>query len=94
VPGFALHDELAALAKAGLSNRQVLESATRLPAEWLGTIDDRGVVAVGKRADLLLLDANPLENIENTRSIAGVIVGGRYYSRDELKNRMDMMSRN
>ena len=93
VPGFSLHDELAALAKAGLSNRQVLESATRLPAEWLGTIDDRGVIAAGKRADLLLLKANPLEDIENTRSIAGVIVGGRYYSRDELKNRLEMMSR-
>jgi hypothetical protein len=94
VPGFSLHDELAALAKAGLSNRQVLESATRLPAEWLGTIDDRGVVAVGKRADLLLLAANPLQDIRNTRRIAAVIVSGRYYSRDEIKNRLEMMIRN
>ena len=93
VPGFALHDELAALAKAGLTNRQVLESATRLPAEWLGTIDDRGTVAVGKRADLLLLEGNPLEDIKNTRRIAGVIVGGRYFSRNELNVRLEMSRR-
>ena len=93
MPGFALHDELAALAKAGLTNRQVLESATRLPAEWLGTIDDRGTVAVGKRADLLLLEGNPLEDIKNTRRIAGVIVGGRYFSRNELNVRLEMSRR-
>lgn len=95
VPGFSLQDELQALAQAGLSNRQVLESATRLPAEWLGTSDDRGVVATGKRADLLLLHRNPLERIENTREIAGVIVGGKLYSRKEIDERMaDMRRRN
>lgn len=93
VPGFSLHDELAALAQAGLSNRQVLESATRLPAEWLGTVDDRGVIAVGKRADLLLLEGNPLQDIKNTRRIAGVIVGGKYYSRGELNNRLELSRR-
>lgn len=92
VPGFSLHDELEALAKAGLSNQQVLDSATRLPAQWLGTIDDRGVVAVGKRADLLLLEGNPLQDIKNTRRIAGVIVGGRFYSRNELDSRMKALS--
>jgi imidazolonepropionase-like amidohydrolase len=95
VPGFSLHDELEALASAGLSNRQVLESATRLPAEWLGTSDDRGVIATGKRADLLLLERNPLERIENTRRIAAVIVGGELHSRKELDERMeDLRHRN
>ena len=89
VPGFSLHDELEALAKAGLSNRQVLESTTRLPAEWLGTSHDRGVVATGKRADLLLLERNPLERVENTRRITGVIVSGEFYSRTELDKRME-----
>jgi hypothetical protein len=93
VPGFSLHDELEALANAGLSNRQVLDSATRLPAEWLGTIDDRGTVAVGKRADLLLLEANPLAEIENTRRIAAVIVTGKLYSRAELDRRLDALNR-
>ncbi|RRA49180.1 amidohydrolase family protein [Acidipila sp. EB88] len=88
VAGFALHDELEAMARYGLSNRQVLEGATRLPAEWLGVAEDRGVVAVGKRADLLLLDANPMENVANTRRIAAVIVGGRLRKRHELDEQM------
>jgi imidazolonepropionase-like amidohydrolase len=92
VAGFALHE---ALARAGLSNRAVLESATRLPAQWLRTIQDRGEVVSGKRADLLLLDADPLENVRNTRRIAAVIVGGRYHSRAELDARMsELLKRN
>ena len=93
VPGFALQDELAALAQAGLSNQQILESTTRLPAEWLGTSADRGVVAAGKRADLLLLDRNPLEHIENTRRIAGVIVAGTLHTRAELDALMEDLLR-
>jgi imidazolonepropionase-like amidohydrolase len=92
VPGFSLHDELEALANAGLSNRQALDSATRLPSEWLGTRDDRGVVAAGQRADLLLLDANPLDDIKNTRRIAAVIVSGKLYSRSELDSRMNALT--
>ncbi len=84
VPGFGLHDELGALTRAGLSNRQALESATRLPSEWLGVSADRGTVEVGRRADLLLLDADPLADISNTRRIGAVIVGGRYFSRAML----------
>jgi imidazolonepropionase-like amidohydrolase len=92
VPGFSLHDELAALANAGLSNRQVLESATRLPAEWLGTIDDRGTLTAGKRADLLLLEGNPLADIKNIRRISAVIVSGKLYSRSELNARLEALS--
>ena len=92
VPGFSLHDELEALARAGLGNRQVLESTTRLPAEWLGTIGDRGTVEAGKRADLVLLDANPLDDIANTRKIAAVIRDGRYLPRKELDRRMAVLA--
>lgn len=92
VPGFSLHDELAALAGAGLSNRQVLDSATRLPAEWLGTLGDRGVVAAGKRADLLLLEGNPLADIKNTRRIAAVIGSGKLYARSELQARLEAVA--
>jgi hypothetical protein len=91
VPGFALHDELAALTRAGLSNRQALESATRLPSEWLGVSADRGTVEVGRRADLMLLDADPLADISNTRRISAVIAGGRYLSRAELDRRLSDM---
>lgn len=88
VPGFALHDEFEALARAGLGNLQVLEATTRLPAEWLGTIRDRGTVETGKRADLVLLDADPLADIANTRRIRAVIVGGRYLDRASLDRKM------
>ena len=92
VPGFALHDELEVMARYGLTNKQVLEGATRLPAEWLGVAEDRGVVAVGKRADLLLLDADPLVNVANTRKIASVIVGGHFLSSQELDRQMKALA--
>jgi imidazolonepropionase-like amidohydrolase len=84
VPGFALHDELELMAKAGMSNWQVLESTTRLACEWLRVDQDRGTVEPGKRADLLLLNADPLADVSNTRKIAAVIVRGRYLPRAEL----------
>jgi imidazolonepropionase-like amidohydrolase len=88
VPGFSLHDEFELLVSAGMSTQQVLESTSRLPAEWLGTIADRGTVETGKRADLVLLDANPLDDIANTRRIAAVILNGRYVPRAELDKRL------
>jgi imidazolonepropionase-like amidohydrolase len=87
-PGFALHDEFESLAGCGMSNAQILESTTRHAAEWLGTLVDRGTVEAGKRADLVLLDANPLENIANTRRISAVIAGGHYLPRGELDRRL------
>jgi imidazolonepropionase-like amidohydrolase len=84
VPGYSLHDELEALVKAGLSTEQALNGATRAAAEWLHVDADRGSVAVGKRADLVLLDADPLKDIANTRRIAAVIVGGQYHAHADL----------
>lgn len=89
VPGSSLHDEMALLADAGLSNAQILQAATRAPSEWLGVGDDRGAIAPGQRADLVLLDADPLADITNTRAIAAVIVGGRVLLREELDAKMD-----
>lgn len=88
VPGFAMHDELEALVRAGMTNHQVLDAATRLPSEWLGVLSERGTVEVGKRADLLLLDANPLDDVGNTRKISAVVIGGRYLPRQMLDDRM------
>jgi hypothetical protein len=82
--GFAVHDELAALVAAGLSPDQALRAATVEPARWLGVLDDRGTVEVGKRADLLLLGDDPLTDIRNTRQITAVIAGGRFLARAEL----------
>jgi imidazolonepropionase-like amidohydrolase len=87
VPGFALHDELEALVKAGLTTRQALEGATRLPCEWLRLARECGTVEAGKRADLVLLDGDPLAEIGNTRRIAAVVLGGRYLPRTMLDAR-------
>lgn len=95
VSGFSLHDELELLAGAGMTNAEVLASATRLSAQWLGVDKDRGTIEVGKRADLVLLDADPLADIANTRKIAGVFLSGRFLGRTELNAMMaDLAKRN
>jgi imidazolonepropionase-like amidohydrolase len=77
IPGFSLHDELELFVKAGLTPMEALQTATRNPAIYLGLSDVLGTVEEGKKADLVLLEANPLENISNTKRINAVIVGGR-----------------
>ncbi|MDQ3744257.1 MAG: amidohydrolase family protein [Acidobacteriota bacterium] len=84
IPGFGLHDELALLVKAGLTPAEALQAATLNPAKFLGLSDSLGTVERGKLADLLLLDANPLEDISNTKKIAAVVKGGRYLPREDL----------
>lgn len=80
-PGFALHEELELLVASGLTTHEALRAATVVPAAQLGIADETGSVAVGKRADLVLLEANPLEDISNTSRIAGVAAGGRWLTR-------------
>lgn len=75
--GLTLHRELELLVEAGLSTMEALQAATRNPAEFLGRLGSLGTVERGKIADLVLLDANPLEDIRNTRKIHAVIVGGK-----------------
>ncbi|HLK04366.1 MAG TPA: amidohydrolase family protein [Candidatus Acidoferrum sp.] len=84
VPGFSLHEELALLVKAGLTPMEALEAATRTPAEFLGHLDSQGTVAVGKNADLVMLDANPLADIHNTRGIRAVVLHGKFLDRAAL----------
>lgn len=82
--GFSLHDELELLVNAGLTAEEALASATRLPATWLHIDDKIGTLAPGKFADLILLDKNPLENIRNTTTIAGVFVNGKWIARKTI----------
>jgi len=89
ISGFSLHDELELMVQAGLTPQEALASATRLPSVWLGTDVDRGTIEPGKRADLVLLDANPLKDIRNTRQIAGVFVGGQWAPRAKLDEMME-----
>ena len=83
-PGFSLHDELALLVKAGLTPMEALQAATYNPAKFLGLLSSLGTVERGKLADLVLLEANPFENISNTKKIAAVIENGHYLSRESL----------
>jgi len=83
-PGFALHKELELLVEAGLSPVDALRAATIWPAEFLGLSDSNGSIAVGKRADLLLLDANPLSRISHTQRIRAVVLDGRLLQRADL----------
>jgi imidazolonepropionase-like amidohydrolase len=83
-PGFSLHEELALFVKAGLTPMQALQTATLNPAKFLHRESDMGTVEKNKVADLVLLDANPLDDIENTRKIRGVVLAGRYFSRVDL----------
>jgi cytosine/adenosine deaminase-related metal-dependent hydrolase len=73
----------------------VLKSATSRSAEWLGLDAQLGSIEVGKRADLVLLDANPLDDIQNTRRIAGVVIDGRWLDRSRLDAMLvDLAARN
>jgi imidazolonepropionase-like amidohydrolase len=83
-PGFSLHDELGWLVKAGLPPMAALQAATRNPALFLGRAHEAGTVEPGKLADLVLLDADPLQDIGNTRRIAAVVANGKLYSREAL----------
>jgi hypothetical protein len=86
VPGFSAHRELAALVAAGLSPYEAIRTGTVAAAEFLGS--NGGVVAEGKDADLVLLDANPLVDIQNSKRIHGVMLRGQWYSEAELEERL------
>lgn len=87
--GFSMHRELKALNDAGLSPFASLEAATKNPSMYFGTLDKVGTIEKGKRADLILLDANPLENITNTEKRSGVMLKGKWYSQTELNKWLD-----
>jgi len=76
IPGVSFHQELALLAEAGISPRNILKIATRNGAEALGILGDVGTLEPGKRADLVVLSADPLVDIRNTRKIEKVMQGG------------------
>jgi len=91
--GFSLHDELALLVDAGLTPEEALISATRLPATWLNIEDKIGTIEVGKFADLVLLDANPLNDIQNTKKISGVFVNGQWLNTSAINNMLSDLSK-
>jgi imidazolonepropionase-like amidohydrolase len=86
VPGFSLYRELAFLVEAGLTPYEALQTGTSAAAEFLGT--NAGFVAIGRDADLVLLDANPLTDISNTRRVHGVMLRGAWHSSTQLEQRL------
>ncbi len=83
--GWTLHRELEHFVEAGLTPYQALATATRNPAEFLRASKEWGTIEEGKRADLVLIAGNPLEDIRNTARIEAVSVGGRWLPRPELQ---------
>ena len=83
-PGIGLHDELSLFVKEGLSPAQALSAATRAGPSWFGMLDRYGGIAAGKAADMVLLDANPLQDITATRRIDAVLLRGQVYDRKAL----------
>jgi imidazolonepropionase-like amidohydrolase len=82
-PGFGLHEELALLARGGMAPLEVIRAATLEPARYLGMLDSLGTISPGRLADLVVLDANPLQDIRNTRRIVAVVANGRVFSTEE-----------
>lgn len=89
VPGYSLHTELALLVRSGLTPMEALHAATVAPAEFFGRTDRMGRVAAGYLADLVLLDADPLADIANTRRIAGVMAAGRWLPAEETGGQVE-----
>lgn len=87
--GFTMHRELKALKDAGLSNYAVLEAGTRNAHEYLGSLAKSGTIEKGKVADLILLNANPLENIAATENRAGVVLRGKWFTQDQMNGWLD-----
>jgi imidazolonepropionase-like amidohydrolase len=92
VSGFALHREMAAHVAAGLPPLAVLQAATRNAAAYFGESAQWGTVAPGQRADLVLLNGNPLENIQLARAIAGVMVRGQWLPKSELDAKLEQVA--
>lgn len=92
VPGFALHQELRELVDVGLTPYEALRTSTTIPYEYLGESKEAGTIEVGKRTDLLLVDANPLEDISAASKIAGVMMRGRWVGKEEIDRRMREIS--
>jgi len=94
VPGFAQHQEMELLVKAGLTPYEVLQAATVNAAKYLGEYAHAGTIEVGKRADFILLGANPLDDIQNAAGVRGVFTHGKWYSAEDLEMRLSRVAKN
>ncbi|MFH5831018.1 amidohydrolase family protein [Halalkalibaculum sp. DA3122] len=92
VPGFSMHHELRYIVEAGLTPYQALETGTYNTAQYLQDLENTGTIEEGKMADLVLLESNPLEDISNSETIAGVMYRGNWLSKEEIDNRLEKIA--
>jgi imidazolonepropionase-like amidohydrolase len=92
VPGFSMHEELAEYVAAGLTPFQALQTGTVNVAQFYDAEDERGTVAEGMVADLILVNGNPLENVGAVRRPAGVMVRGEWVSGEEIEARLETLA--
>ncbi|MBO6794094.1 MAG: amidohydrolase family protein [Balneolaceae bacterium] len=88
VPGFSIHRELPFMKAAGMSNYEILHSGTKAVGDYFANEDDFGTIEVGKRADLILMDSNPLESLDAIRNHSGVMVSGEWLSRKMIDEKL------
>jgi hypothetical protein len=92
VPGFSVHRELAAMKEAGLSNFKILQSATKNVGDYYKGVDEFGTIAIGQRADIIVLHANPLDDLASLAKRAGVMVRGRWIPEAEIQSRLESIA--
>jgi imidazolonepropionase-like amidohydrolase len=92
VPGFSIHREMQAMIEAGMTPYQVMASGTRNIAVHFGTLAETGTVEAGKRADLLLLEANPLQSVANAQRRTGVMINGRWLPESEIQRGLSALA--
>jgi imidazolonepropionase-like amidohydrolase len=93
VPGFSVHREVKRMVDAGLTPYEILVSATRNVGEYFANEDTFGIIAVGQRADMLVLEANPLEDMANLQRRTGVVLRGQWIPETEIQKRLQRMAR-
>jgi imidazolonepropionase-like amidohydrolase len=92
IPGFSVQEELQIFVEAGLTPYQALKAGTRDAAEFLGASNEFGTISIGKRADLILVEGNPLESVANAKRRAGVVVRGRWFTASDLQKHLDALA--
>lgn len=91
VPGAAMYEEMKAFSQAGFSNQEILKAATYNGADFYGRTSEFGDLKVGLRSDLVLLGGNPMEDLKHVHSVEGVMLGCRWFGKEELKSALDQL---
>lgn len=94
VPGFSIHHEIALMAEAGMSNYEILKTGAVVPAQYMGQEKNWGMIKEGFEADFVLVEKNPLEDLETMQKPIGVVIRGKWISREELQKQLDRIESN